>query len=209
MAGFDMKDYVDVHQRIEKFYEKFPEGSIQTEVAKLDDSIVIMRAYAYRNPDDPRPSIGHSQLGIPGTTPYTRGSEIENAETSAVGRAIAFLGFETKNGIASAQEVRNKQTDTPRKAPSAPQETPQKPVEPVSEKLEFPDWMKKAQKMAGEKKTRFKDIPALKIHESATAVDVKNALIAWRISVSEGQKNAGDQWVLEQFATILPQEVPA
>ena len=130
MAGFDLKDYVDVHQRIEKFYEKFPEGSIQTEVAKLDDSIVIMRAYAYRNPDDPRPSIGHSQLGIPGTTPYTRGSEIENAETSAVGRAIAFLGFETKNGIASAQEVRNKQTDTPRKAPSAPQETPQKPAGP-------------------------------------------------------------------------------
>ena len=92
---------------------------------------------------------------------------------------------------------------------AAAQETPQKPAEPVSEKLEFPDWMKKAQKMAGEKKTRFKDIPALKIHESATAVDVKNALIAWRISVSEGQKNAGDQWVLEQFATILPQEVPA
>lgn len=209
MAGFDLKDYVDVHQRIEKFYEKFPEGSIQTEVAKLDDSIVIMRAYAYRNPDDPRPSIGHSQLGIPGTTPYTRGSEIENAETSAVGRAIAFLGFETKNGIASAQEVRNKQTDTPRRAPAAAQEAPQKPAEPVSEKLEFPDWMKKAQKMAGEKKTRFKDIPVLRINESATAVDVKNALIAWRISVSEGQKNAGDQWVLEQFATLLPQEVPA
>lgn len=209
MAGFDLKDYVDVHQRIEKFYEKFPEGSIQTEVAKLDDSIVIMRAYAYRNPDDPRPSIGHSQLGIPGTTPYTRGSEIENAETSAVGRAIAFLGFETKNGIASAQEVRNKQTDTPRRAPAAAQEAPQKPAEPVSEKLEFPDWMKKAQKMASEKKTRFKDIPVLRINESATAVDVKNALIAWRISVSEGQKNAGDQWVLEQFATLLPQEVPA
>lgn len=209
MAGFDLKDYVDVHQRIEKFYEKFPEGSIQTEVAKLDDSIVIMRAYAYRNPDDPRPSIGHSQLGIPGTTPYTRGSEIENAETSAVGRAIAFLGFETKNGIASAQEVRNKQTDTPRRAPAAAQEAPQKPAEPVSEKLEFPDWMKKAQKMAGEKKTRFKDIPVLRINESATAVDVKNALIAWRTSVSEGQKNAGDQWLLEQFATLLPQEVPA
>ena len=110
MSGdkFKLDDYVDVATRITKFYEKYPDGSIQSEVFDLSDSRVIMRAYAYRTPDDPRPGIGHSMLGIPGATPYTRGSEVENAETSAVGRAIAMLGFEVKRGIASAQEIRNK-----------------------------------------------------------------------------------------------------
>jgi hypothetical protein len=72
---------------------------------------VVVKAYAYRTPDDPRPGIGHSSLTIPGATPYTRGSELENAETSAWGRALAALGFEVKKAIASADEVRSKRID--------------------------------------------------------------------------------------------------
>ena len=45
---------------------------------------------------------------IPGKTPYTRDSEVENAETSAVGRALAMMGFEVRKGVASRQEVANK-----------------------------------------------------------------------------------------------------
>lgn len=30
--GYDVNDYVQVNERIEKFYEKYPEGSIQTEI---------------------------------------------------------------------------------------------------------------------------------------------------------------------------------
>jgi len=108
-----MKDYVPVNERIGAFLAKHPEGSLQSELVELSDSRVVMRAYAYRSPDDPRPGIGYSSLEIPGRTPYTRGSEVENAETSAWGRAIAALGFEVKRGIASAEEVRNKQ-DEPR-----------------------------------------------------------------------------------------------
>jgi hypothetical protein len=109
MPGFDMKDYVPVNERIEAFYRQFPEGSIQGEVIELTASRVTVKAYAYRNPEDPRPGIGHSSLDIPGSTTFTRGSEVENAETSAWGRAIAALGFEVKRGIASHEEVRNKQ----------------------------------------------------------------------------------------------------
>ena len=77
---------------------------------ELTDSRVTVKAYAYRTPEDARPGIGHSSLEIPGRTPYTKGSEIENCETSAWGRAIAALGFEVKRGISSAEEVRNKQS---------------------------------------------------------------------------------------------------
>lgn len=112
MPGFKLsEDYVMVNERIMAFYAKYPEGSIQSEIYSIDDDHVIIKAYAYRHPGDPLPGIGHSALAIPGKTPYTRDSEIENAETSAWGRALAALGFEVKRGIASSEEVENKRVD--------------------------------------------------------------------------------------------------
>lgn len=114
MSGnFKMDDYVPVNERIDAFYATYPEGSLSSEIIELSASRVTVKAYAHRTPDDPRPGTGHSSLDIPGSTPYTRGSEVENAETSAWGRAIAALGFEVKRGIASAEEVRNKQPQAP------------------------------------------------------------------------------------------------
>ena len=43
---------------------------------------------------------------VPGLTPYTKNSELQNAETSAWGRAlVAVLAADTKEGVASADEV--------------------------------------------------------------------------------------------------------
>ena len=106
-----MRDYVPVSDRIDAFYRAHPEGSMQSEIVELTAERVTVKAYAYRTVDDPRPGIGHSSLEIPGKTSFTKGSEIENAETSAWGRAIAALGFEVKRGLASAEEVRNKQPE--------------------------------------------------------------------------------------------------
>jgi hypothetical protein len=107
MSGF-ADDYIQVNERIIAFRAKYPEGCLQSEIVDLTESRVTMRAYAYRTPDDPRPGIGHSTLAIPGSTPYTRGSELENCETSAWGRALAALGFEVKRAVASEEEVRSK-----------------------------------------------------------------------------------------------------
>jgi hypothetical protein len=109
VSNFDMRDYVPVNERIAAFYEQHPEGSLQSEIVELTPDRVTVKAYAYRSDADPRPGIGHSSLTIPGGTSFTKGSEIENAETSAWGRAIAALGFEVKRGVATAEEVRNKQ----------------------------------------------------------------------------------------------------
>jgi hypothetical protein len=111
---FNLDDYVPVAERLAAFYTEYPKGSIQSDIVELTDKRVVMRATVYRHEDDQRPSIAHSALGIPGTTQFTRGSEIENAETSAIGRAIAMLGFEVKRGVASREEVRNKQDDEPK-----------------------------------------------------------------------------------------------
>lgn len=108
-----LASYITVNERIDAFYAKYPEGSLQSEMVMLTDTIVVFKASAFRTADDAKPGIGHSSLAIPGTTPYTRGSEIENAETSAWGRALAALGFEVKRGIASRDEIDNKANQQP------------------------------------------------------------------------------------------------
>lgn len=116
--GFELSDdYVDVAERITEFRDKHPEGSFQqlklefVKVAGKD--WVVYTAAAYRDPDDKRPGQGTAWEEIPGRTPYTKGSEVQNAETSAWGRAIvAALAADTKRGIASAQEVRNRRAES-------------------------------------------------------------------------------------------------
>jgi hypothetical protein len=106
-----LDDYIPVHTRLLAFYEAHSEGSIQTEVVELTDTRVTMKALAYRDAGDPRPCTGHSSMLIPGSTNYTRGSEIENAETSAIGRALASMGYEITRSFASKEEVQMKQGD--------------------------------------------------------------------------------------------------
>ena len=106
-------DYLEVKDRIADERERNPEGSLQSEITFQTVSgkdWVLAKAWYYRTPDDPRPGIGHSWLQIPGSTNFTRGSEVENAETSAWGRAlVAALRADTRKSVASRDEVRNKQ----------------------------------------------------------------------------------------------------
>jgi hypothetical protein len=119
MANYDdrLKDYVDVKERIRLFYQQYPDGRLVTDdiwmVQDADGTVRVWgRALAYRTPDDPLPGKGTSYMAVPGTTPYTRGSEAENVETSCWGRAIGALGIGIDKSIASAEEVQNKQGQT-------------------------------------------------------------------------------------------------
>ena len=107
MPQFDLTKYIPVHTRIAEFYEKYPEGRIVTEIVKLNEEtgFVCIKASVFRCPDDAEPSAtGHAfeirSQGYVNTTSF-----IENGETSAVGRAIANLGFKIENGIASREEM--------------------------------------------------------------------------------------------------------
>lgn len=130
-------DYIDVATRIVEFREKYPNGSLQPwkdpyvlEVRITETtfkSFMVYSAAAYRSPDDQLPGVGYAYEPIPGPTNFTRDSELQNAETAAWGRAmVAALAVDTKKGIASSEEVRNRQTkttDAPQaKAPAAKRE---------------------------------------------------------------------------------------
>jgi hypothetical protein len=106
--------YVEVHTRISEFIEKYPEGSLQGqyEITEIGDQLLIIyTALAYRNPEDERPGVGMASEPVPGLTPYTKNSELMNAETSAWGRALAAIGIRVHDSVASANEVRARRTD--------------------------------------------------------------------------------------------------
>ena len=124
-------DYIDVAARIVEFRTKHPDGSLQQVTLDFKEVAgkwwVIYTAAAYRAPDDERPGIGTAWEPVPGKTNFTRDSELQNAETAAWGRAIvAALAADTKRGIASAQEVRNRRAD---------QAEPEPEVDPAIEEL--------------------------------------------------------------------------
>lgn len=130
--AFSLGDYIDVASRIVEFREKYPEGSLQQvqyellevpvytkdketgEVSKTAVRVYLaFTAAAYRDPDDKRPGLGTAWEPIPGPTPYTRDSEMQNAETAAWGRAIvAALAADTRKGIASREEVAARRGDS-------------------------------------------------------------------------------------------------
>lgn len=101
-------DYIEVAERVRQFIEKYPEGSLASEweyVQRDGEQWLVVKGYAYRNPQDARPGIGHAWEPIPGRTPYTKGSELMVGETSAWGRATAALGIAVNRGIATSDEV--------------------------------------------------------------------------------------------------------
>lgn len=116
--SYDLADYVDVKSRIELFYKKFPDGSIQFEFCGLmegNPDYIWGIARAYRTADDPRPFVGTCSELAQGKTNFTRGSELANLETSAIGRCIGAAGIGLGKSMATKQEVsaaQARQTDT-------------------------------------------------------------------------------------------------
>lgn len=118
------KDYKDVATRLAEMRQVYPELSLQTIRCEIIDQGGqlgwLYVAAAFRHPEDTRPGMGSAFEPIPGKTPYTKDSELMVAETSAWGRALVAIGADTKNGIASADEVKARNTDAPNKPSNAP-----------------------------------------------------------------------------------------
>lgn len=100
-------DYVPVAERLERFYQDYPEGRVLTAIVEhnTEAGFVLMRAEVYRTPDDAQPAATGHAFEERSSGPAQRTSYIEVCETSAVGRALALLGFEVKRGIASREEM--------------------------------------------------------------------------------------------------------
>jgi hypothetical protein len=120
-------EYKQVSERIRDLKAAHPNARLRPvnpehpyEVVTIGErTFIVYSAACYRDESDLLPGIGVAWEPFPGTTPYTRGSELMNAETSAWGRAIvAALQSESK-AIASAEDVRNRRAEEQAAPPAA------------------------------------------------------------------------------------------
>ena len=111
--AYELKDYREVPERIAEWYVRYEEGRIVCSIleAFTDETKWTVRAEVYRSSDpaEPPAGVGHSFLFVPGKTNFTRDSELENAETSAAGRALVMAGIPAKN-VASENEIASKKS---------------------------------------------------------------------------------------------------
>jgi hypothetical protein len=121
-----LKDYVEVNVRIERFWQKYPTGRIETQVTLLptEPQEVLIKADIYREIGDAVPAATGHAHEVKGSSYINKTSFIENGETSAIGRALAILGFEIKKSVASREEVANAQLQQRHPAPPSPEPSP-------------------------------------------------------------------------------------
>lgn len=102
------KKYATVDSRVEFFREKFPAWSLETDypVLDLDKGVCVCRAVVKdENGKIVADGFAHEWQSKPGSM-VNKTSYIENAQTSAVGRALGFIGIGINGmGIATAEEV--------------------------------------------------------------------------------------------------------
>jgi hypothetical protein len=93
--SFDLEAYAPVQERIDQFYRDFPNGCIKTRLVRDAGPEVVFEARAYRSPEEVRLGVYTSGWAreVEGKSPVNRTSHLENCESSAIGRALANLGY--------------------------------------------------------------------------------------------------------------------
>lgn len=99
------KNYVQVTERIKAFRSICPGGNISTEIVSLENGTVTMKT-TVANEDGFVLATGWAQEKE-SSSYINKTSFIENCETSAVGRALGFVGIGIDASMASAEEVAN------------------------------------------------------------------------------------------------------
>ena len=113
MSAFNLGDYVDVPTRLAEALKRWPNLRIQETrpvIVTVDNQAYVeISCTVWRDDTDPLPTTAYCWEPIPGRTPYTKGSEMMNASTSCLGRALGFLGMGIGKSIASRNEVQARQ----------------------------------------------------------------------------------------------------
>jgi len=100
------KSYVLVSDRILFFNQNYKNGMIRTHLLSDPDAeMVVVKAQVIPDlENDKRFFTGHSQAKW-GEGMVNKTAALENAETSAVGRALAMMGIGVVDSVASVDEI--------------------------------------------------------------------------------------------------------
>lgn len=101
---FNPAEYALVASRITLFYERFPNGRIVTDLIARDRDVVF-KASVYRSSADIDPAATGWASEREGDGEVNEVACLENTETSAIGRALANLGFTASIRRPSREEM--------------------------------------------------------------------------------------------------------
>lgn len=105
----NLDGYVEVKDRLAMALKQYPDLRIVEGDYTVEDIggqiFLVCEVSVYRTPDDPLPTKGRASEPVPGQTNFTRNSEMMVGYTSAVGRALGYMGFGIGKGIASINEI--------------------------------------------------------------------------------------------------------
>lgn len=100
------KEYVTVNERVLAFHEMYPNGNISTRLlSDLNDPHVVVLATIVPDVETPARQFNAYSQGTVGDGMVNKTACLENVETSAVGRALGFMGIGIIESVASADEM--------------------------------------------------------------------------------------------------------
>jgi hypothetical protein len=105
IGELDLSAYALVADRITLFYQRYPAGRIVTELHSRTEREITFRALVYRGPADVGPAATGWASEREGDGQINQVACLENTETSAVGRALANLGFTASSRRPSREEM--------------------------------------------------------------------------------------------------------
>ena len=112
--AFDLQNYVDVPTRLAEALKRWPNLRIQetvNETVTMPDGSCFIRCTVtvWRDETDTLPAIATAAEPYPGKTLYTKNSEFMVGMTSALGRALGYMGCGVSKSIASRNEIEARQ----------------------------------------------------------------------------------------------------
>jgi hypothetical protein len=103
--AFNINDYETVEVRLAKFISEYPDFRIYTELLESSPTRFIVRASVYRTELDANAWATGLAYEVVTDRGVNSTSALENAETSAIGRALANCGYASKGKRPSQSEM--------------------------------------------------------------------------------------------------------